>query len=161
VVPYVLDARNLVQLKRDVCSPSIDLTLNGTQKVARFSLKLLRGGFLHKLEGEMIDGSDWPLKWSSDDTVANTTSLPNWLPATMSAEERTRILDRLAQWLGLSPSTLADYDEDQLLVESPCGDSETNTCEDREGIPLPAEYRAFVRITNGLDVICMKPFSVL
>jgi hypothetical protein len=152
----VLDATNLIDLELDISSPPVILDLDTPAKKARFQLKLLKGGFLGSYRGTMLDGTKWPKHWTLSSSIAGSDQPENWLPKEMSEDEYQQIATRLSEWLSMSLLGRSDG----LILSLPATEEMLNDCERKNNLKIPSEYRRLLSITNGLDVLCDKPYTV-
>ena len=129
----------MVALDQDVTSDSVVVHELRSGRALRFRVHLARGGFFRCLEGE-ADGP-WPRRWS----VGNheLSAIPEGsltLPTRASSEA-------LAGWLGVSMSKT-----DDLIIRHPAATGATGALEQREAVPLPAEVKELLEVTDGMEV---------
>lgn len=163
-IPYIKHERYAIDAPQEVASPPIIVKESASGRELRFTVKVLRGGFLNDLIGVAQDGHLWPLDWSVDEAQlaeCGARQLLNWLPPEMSTLTRTKVLEQLAAWCDADPVKLRAFDDDILWVSPPASDDDIRLAEARVSSPLPAEYREFVRICDGIAIRHGRPYEVL
>ena len=101
-------------------------------------------GIFGALRGRTREGK-WPSNWSiSRDAVDRLE--PVSLPRDVQPEDCRQ---QLNAWLGNGPLG-AVPPPSSLATRPPAASADLDALEQREGVPLPADYRALLSITNGL-----------
>jgi len=163
-IPFVRNSFNLVDLDADVTSPELELIISGSLKPVSFRIKLLRGGFLHQIEGESIDGSDWDIHWEpsseSLSEVAGTRVVENWIPVSISEEERLTVVRDIEDWLRVPRGHISKFSSDELSVRRGCGPEDLAVCERRAGLTLPRQYKELLRISDGLTLHRGRDYAI-
>ncbi len=163
-IPYIKHDRYAINAPQEVTSPPITVTDSASGRQLRFTVKILRGGFLNDLVGVAQDGEPWPFDWSVDEAKLGewgAGQLLNWLPPEMSTLTRVKVLEQLAAWCDVDPGKLCAFADDILWVSPPASDDGIRLAEARLRSRLPAEYREFVRICDGIAIRHGRPYEVL
>lgn len=129
----------MVDLDKDVVSDPVQVRDQRSGRVLRFRVHLARGGFFRCLEGR-ADGR-WPRRWEVDaDELVSAASGALRLPDDVSS-------DALAEWLGR-----ALPHGPGLIVRRPATTGAIVALGRREELPVPAEVREFLEVTDGMLV---------
>jgi hypothetical protein len=138
-----------LELER-VASEWLPIEDSVTGRMLEFRVVVGRHGFLRGLEGRAVDGLGWPQEWQPrlplGSTPWNVLALP-------SIEEQARIQEKGRQdvraWLGAALP-------DSARVFPPAREVDIARFELRVGGALPARYREFLQITDGLDLVTIR-----
>lgn len=104
--------------------------------------------------GRTADGARWPKDWSvrAEDLEAVRARAPWYrFPTTRELREaRMEGARRLSAWLG-DPELLVGR-AGQLQIDPPATNDEMVALEHRDSFALPDDYRALLRLANGLEI---------
>jgi hypothetical protein len=133
----------LVPLDDDVSSSWIRCHDVATGQPLEFRVNLHRAGFFSSLEGRPVEGV-WPREWHVDpsalrEAATGALRLPDGVG--------DRCLAKLMAWLkfeGAAP--------DRVTCHKPARKADIDALVAQEGAPLPAQFPAFLRITDGLEI---------
>jgi hypothetical protein len=156
-ITYVKAEKYLIDTATDIESPALMVKDELSGRKLTFRVQVLRGGFLGYLDGFADDGRDWPINWVPGMDLAPVV---NWLAQVMSDDERQHGLRRLAEWAGIDQDKLAAHTNETLSINSPASSEQIIEAESRLKCRLPAQYREFVQICNGLAIRLGRPYEI-